>query len=1241
MKEYLYYIVLKNDKPIFRTKFEKGNIGTERDMTYMLDVLSDNGYYLKSVDRYEYSNFDYSNVDNKDISDFMQIWSYFEKGGQLKNINFKEMENKQKIDIESIDYSTLTEDEFLNIATKVKSHNDWSDYLSVYDYYNSTVLLKKLFKNQIKVSDFVELFKQYPIVADAKIGSQVREISYFPLDKEQNKFRLYFTGDISIQYDRYVYDESKGQVTGDKYTVKIIIGNIDRYLHFFLTFKVSTLNFDEFKREYINALNTPSDTLLEYMAKKELNDKGKNIKGFEEIGLKEINGLLNNPRLTQKDIESAYYVNFHKELRKLKANIEALMSKYRNEKYIRYDNGGLTMKKQICPVGTEVQTLIFSKEYFNKQEAKNWAKRNDFRFGYVDEKENTFRIRQQEPEEFTENSMRTISFRDGIKAVIGCPKVKYEQGGDIESLSISEVLSGTRFSDGLKKSLITDFENSGYSDVIDLFADTPEKLPLKQKIWATAKNIQEKVKGFDSGKNTYLQAYEIAQSMYNAGQQNETEIKPTEKTEDDNTVSGFPKKELIDKFNKRENYKVSFRKPENWVTYYDIWDELTYNGRRNFLKWLEEDFVSKGIIIDNEKANIIANTDYRNANIPILTREQVMVWLAFTKYAYSKADISRWNKESQSSKPEKSVIRNLKDRLLKDFEEEKPSIALQVISDGVADSILSDDYKEKGYPELWQSLSIEQKTKYNDDYKEVKDKLNKELMYGFLKLYYSNDEVKEKCKGQSEITIDIIKSYLLNTVFPSIKNEFSFPVIEIKKQETEKTQEEKRKEIEDLIEVLKDLANEDNEEAKNLIETLQDLLDSNVFMKGGNVLHGGKADYLNLIDIAKKHKVDLSFLKKQFNLGLKVESEHSGNKKIQSEIAKDHLSEFPNYYTELVKMEKTLKEQLLDGLKYEMGGNTDSGIAGRYIKINFENKELLEKYISENTIILDSEIFSLGDRKDYINHNPEIIILTYGDNYIGAIAKSNEKISLIDWLKKGKDVIQKVKFTFKGDLDMASIIPSSKLPYFKGKIVIGYDLSEISLEFKDFVNNIPNPETKEEEYLLTIDKNKIDVELFMLYLLSSGINYVENPSDNSNIRIFNFNNERDLDKASIELAKLQSEERHKNMEMPKNLNQLKSFLKIGLKLKIKYHRTRPDEVGKIREITIKQTNSVAYKDLSRPNSDLVWFYYPKPDLIQFSDNGFSIFNAQNDKIITYEYILDKQFVNDNNAMDYLNLLLEI
>ena len=848
MKEYLYYIVLKNDKPIFRTKFEKGNIGTERDMTYMLDVLSDNGYYLKSVDRYEYSNFDYSNVDNKDISDFMQIWSYFEKGGQLKNIK---------------------------------------------------------------------------------------------------------------------------------------------------------------------------------------------------------------------------------------------------------------MKKQICPVGTEVQTLIFSKEYFNKQEAKNWAKRNDFRFGYVDEKENTFRIRQQEPEEFTENSMRTISFRDGIKAVIGCPKVKYEQGGDIESLSISEVLSGTRFSDGLKKSLMTDFENSGYSDVIDLFADTPEKLPLKQKIWATAKNIQEKVKGFDSGKNTYLQAYEIAQSMYNAGQQIKTEIKPTEKTEDDNTVSGFPKKELIDKFNKRENYKVSFRKPENWVTYYDIWDELTYNGRRNFLKWLEEDFVSKGIIIDNEKANIIANTDYRNANIPILTREQVMVWLAFTKYAYSKADISRWNKESQSSKPEKSV-RNLKDRLLKDFEEEKPSIALQVISDGVADSILSDDYKEKGYPELWQSLSIEQKTKYNDDYKEVKDKLNKELMYGFLKLYYSNDEVKEKCKGQSEITIDIIKSYLLNTVFPSIKNEFSFPVIEIKKQETEKTQEEKRKEIEDLIEVLKDLANEDNEEAKNLIETLQDLLDSNVFMKGGNVLHGGKADYLNLIDIAKKHKVDLSFLKKQFNLGLKVESEHSGNKKIQSEIAKDHLSEFPNYYTELVKMEKTLKEQLLDGLKYEMGGNTDDGI----------------------------------------------------------------------------------------------------------------------------------------EYLLTVDKNKVDEELLLLYLLSSGIKYVENPSDSSNIRIFNFNNERDLERASNELSKL-TEDRKENFEYPKNLNQLKKILNIGFRLKIKYHRARPNEVGNIREIAVKQSNSIAYKDLSKPNSDLIWFYFPKPQMIEFFDNGFSIFNAQNDKIITYEYILDKQFVNDNNAMDYLNLLLEI
>ena len=54
---------------------------------------------------------------------------------------------------------------------------------------------------------------------------------------------------------------------------------------------------------------------------------------------------------------------------------------------------------------------------------------------------------------------------------------------------------------------------------------------------------------------------------------------------------------------------------------------------------------------------------------------------------------------------------------------------------------------------------------------------------------------------------------------------------------------------------------------------------------------------------------DAKFNKAQLKMGVKVETEHTNNKKIAKEIAKAHLHEFPNYYTGLKKMEKSLAKQ--------------------------------------------------------------------------------------------------------------------------------------------------------------------------------------------------------------------------------------------------------------------------------------------------------------------------------------------
>jgi 16S rRNA G966 N2-methylase RsmD len=96
-------------------------------------------------------------------------------------------------------------------------------------------------------------------------------------------------------------------------------------------------------------------------------------------------------------------------------------------------------ENKICPVGTKVQSLIFSKENYNETSAKKWAENHNYKFGYADEKEETFRIRQKNPKFFDSDSFRTIDITDGIQAVIACPKKKMENGGEFVFITDRQV----------------------------------------------------------------------------------------------------------------------------------------------------------------------------------------------------------------------------------------------------------------------------------------------------------------------------------------------------------------------------------------------------------------------------------------------------------------------------------------------------------------------------------------------------------------------------------------------------------------------------------------------------------------------------------------------------------------------------------------------------------------------------------------------------------------------------------
>ena len=68
------------------------------------------------------------------------------------------------------------------------------------------------------------------------------------------------------------------------------------------------------------------------------------------------------------------------------------------------------------PRSMKVQSLIFAKDTFSRGQAVRWAKGHGFKADKVDEKANTWRIRQRDPGEF--ETFRTITFKPGLKAVV-------------------------------------------------------------------------------------------------------------------------------------------------------------------------------------------------------------------------------------------------------------------------------------------------------------------------------------------------------------------------------------------------------------------------------------------------------------------------------------------------------------------------------------------------------------------------------------------------------------------------------------------------------------------------------------------------------------------------------------------------------------------------------------------------------------------------------------------------------
>ena len=74
-------------------------------------------------------------------------------------------------------------------------------------------------------------------------------------------------------------------------------------------------------------------------------------------------------------------------------------------------------------------------------------------------------------------------------------------------------------------------------------------------------------------------------------------------------------------------------------------------------------------------------------------------------------------------------------------------------------------------------------------------------------------------------------------------------------------------------------------------------------------MNGQLKPYKTVEEIAKKHRMNVSDIQKQLDMGAPIEHEHTNNQKLAVEIALQHLDEIPDYYTRLKKMEASAKKE--------------------------------------------------------------------------------------------------------------------------------------------------------------------------------------------------------------------------------------------------------------------------------------------------------------------------------------------
>lgn len=85
-----------------------------------------------------------------------------------------------------------------------------------------------------------------------------------------------------------------------------------------------------------------------------------------------------------------------------------------------------------------------------------------------------------------------------------------------------------------------------------------------------------------------------------------------------------------------------------------------------------------------------------------------------------------------------------------------------------------------------------------------------------------------------------------------------------------------------------------------------------------------ESEGMTVEDIAKKHNVSVEKIKEQIRKGIEIEYEHTDSREEAERIAMDHLTEIPDYYDRLSRMEeeaKSIPTPVIDYLRRSLRGS--------------------------------------------------------------------------------------------------------------------------------------------------------------------------------------------------------------------------------------------------------------------------------------------------------------------------------